>query len=391
MRQQKPATGVMNSLPADRSAAQTAEEQRTFIEAFARVRLLKIINELTEEPPVEAAVDAEAAIHPDWSDSAKLALSGLSSEDLTDSCLAGSSFLHIDIARQSRSGRYAFLDMTGLSDKQRRDLFPLLSSRSDVIGGEQVSKEVQGLNNHLRWVASNGGRPELFTTYQRSIALHGRTQNTSGQVGSMGAALAFIDAIRGIAPNAIADLDGNPPKWAMGEPPPSPEDLIQWIDEHPDCTVKAILLKNNRALVFSSSKDVNIFQSLGAPYTSAEAARLAYTEVRNDQQARHQSMHEFAVGEVKTATDPANLHERIGLASRETQTELRTDRFLMMALLTPALLSGGVASRVMNNRDLTRFSHIFNLHHCWGWDGGRERHPEHWASFTQAVRVWCGL
>jgi hypothetical protein len=150
-------------------------------------------------------------------------------------------------------------------------------------------------------------------------------------------------------------------------------------------------LRNGRAVVFSSSKDANIFQNLGKPFESARQALGAYTSVRNDQAARHQRLHEFAVGEVKTATDPANLHERLGLASRETQTELRTDRFLMMALLTPEILAGGIAGRVMNNRDLVRFSHVFNLHHCWGWDGGRERHAAHWEHFRREVATWCGL
>lgn len=81
----------------------------------------------------------------------------------------------------------------------------------------------------------------------------------------------------------------------------------------------------------------------------------------------------------------------MGLASRETQTELRTDRFLMMAVLNRDILTGGRQRRVMNNRDLTRFSHIFNLHHCWGWDGGRTRHADHWDYFFASLRKWCGL
>ena len=130
---------------------------------------------------------------------------------------------------------------------------------------------------------------------------------------------------------------------------------------------------------------------LGAPFASASDALKRFTAVAKNQRTRAQSLHEFAVGEVKTATDPANLHERMGLASRETQTELRTDRFLMMALLNAQILAGGTQGRVMNNRDLTRFSHVFNLHHCWGWDGGRSRHPAHWEAFKSSVKEWCGL
>ena len=143
--------------------------------------------------------------------------------------------------------------------------------------------------------------------------------------------------------------------------------------------------------MFASSKDANIFQSLKRPFETAKEALNSYNSVRKDAAARRQSLHEFAVGEVKTATDPANLHERMGLASRETQTELRTDRFLMMALLNREIIKGGEQGRTMNNRDVRRFSHVFNLHHCWGWDGGRERNPEHWLHFVDNVREWCGL
>jgi hypothetical protein len=62
-----------------------------------------------------------------------------------------------------------------------------------------------------------------------------------------------------------------------------------------------------------------------------------------------------------------------------------------MALLTPEILAGGVAGRLMNNRDLTRFSHVFNLHHCWGYDGGRQRNKAHWDYFVGQVKIWCGL
>lgn len=380
----------MATAPPDLDAAQSTPEQRSFVEAFARVRLLEIIATLTANPPAGAAADAEHDIHPDWKDEAKLRASGLTHDDVSAECRLGSVYLHIDVAVGSRAARQAFLEMSGLSDKQKRDLYPRLSA-ARLTDDAIVRAELASLNAHLRWVSSLGARTELFTTYQRAVGLHGRTQNTSGKVGAMGAALAFIDAIRTLDPSAIVDLDGSPPEWPLGNLPPSPEQVFEWQQARPDCTVRAILLRNGRALVFSSSKDANIFQSLSTPYGTAAEARLAYKEVRNDQQARHQRMHEFAVGEVKTAADSSNLHERVGLASRETQTELRTDRFLMMALLTPSLLTGGVANRVMNNRDLVRFSHIFNLHHCWGWDGGRGRHPAHWNSFCEAVRVWCGL
>jgi len=279
-----------------------------------------------------------------------------------------------------------FLSLTGLSDKLRKSLFPALSTRSRF-DRPAISKETARLNAWLDWVRRDGFDPYSFITYQTGIKTHGQTQNLTGAIGATGAALAFVDAIQTCAPTAIIDQEGP-------LPPPevrSPTEIFEWRSTLSDPTLKALLLANGRALVFASSKDANIFQSLKTPFQTAKEALTAYNSVRNNAAKRRQALHEFAVGEVKTATDPANLHERMGLASRETQTELRTDRFLMMALLNREIIEGGEQRRTMNNRDVRRFSHVFNLHHCWGWDGGRERNPQHWDYFVENVREWCGL
>lgn len=358
---------------------------------FARVRLIDVIDGIGGGSPVDLAARAEEVVSPDWDDFGRLEASGLTPDDVTPESRNGKTYLHVDLAAASLVARRAFLEMSGLSDKQKRDIFPALYSSSLSVDPDQLSAEVSKLNSHMMWLRANGANVELFPTYHRALAVHGRTQNTSGAVGAMGAALTFIDAIEECDRHAIVDVVGSPPPRSASGRLANPEGIYRWMKAKPRSTIKALLLRNGRALVFSSSKDANIFMSLGAAYPTANAALSAYTAVRNDQASRHQVLHEFAVGEVKTATDPANLHERLGLASRETQTELRTDRFLMMALLTPELLQGGVAGRVMNNRDLVRFSHVYNLHHCWGWDGGRERHPQHWKTFIKQVAVWCGL
>ena len=243
------------------------------------------------------------------------------------------------------------------------------------------------MNTWLDEIRSDGFDPAAFITYQRNLGLHGRAQNISGAVGAAGAAIAFVDAVNEIQPGAIMDT--------VGEVTPikvrSPKDVFEWRATGANRTLRALLLNNGRAIVFASSKDANIFMPLGEPFTDAADALKRFNAVAKSHRDRSQTLHEFAVGEVKTATDLANLHERMGLASRETQTELRTDRFLMMAVLNTEILSGGTQHRVMNNRDLVRFSHVFNLHHCWGWDGGRERHPEHWQFFKDRVQEWCGL
>jgi hypothetical protein len=338
---------------------------------------------------VEEAAKAEEALAPDWDDPAKLLESGLCAAQVDANTRAGRRYLHIDVAASPAGlrARHLFLGFTGLSDKQQKTLFPGLKSRS-LSNRLALSAEVARLNRWLDDVRADGFDPAAFITYQRSIGIHGRTQNLSGAIGAAGAAIAFVDAIRELQPDAIIDTVGELCPASVR----SPEQVYSWLGEAPNRTVRALLLKNGRAVVFASSKDANIFEPLGREsFASAQDALSRFNAVAKNQRDRAQRLHEHAVGEVKTATDPANLHERMGLASRETQTELRTDRFLMMAILNPEILTGGTQRRVMNNRDLTRFSHVFNLHHCWGWDGGRERNPEHWSFFKNSLGEWCNL
>lgn len=368
-------------------AAQSHAEVTAFIEAFAVVRLDAIIEALKPPP---AAVAAAKAIHPDWTDPAKLAESGVGSGAVDADVVAGRKYLHIDVAASpSAAGHHArelFLGMSGLSDKQQRALHPLLYG-SPPYDRPRLSGEVRTLNARLDWVRARGLDPMLFITYQQSLSIHGMTQNLTGQVGALGGALSFIEAIEELKPGAIVDMVGKPPPAGQR----SPMQLARWLAGGDDRNIKSILLGNGRALVFSASKDANIFQSLSSSYASADEALRAFGVVAKDQRKRAQALHEYAVGEIKTATDPSNLHERMGLASRETQTELRTDRFLLMAILNREFLEGGTARRVMNNRDLRRFSHVFNLHFTWGWDGARAANPAHWAYFKESVKEWCGL
>lgn len=367
-------------------AAQTAAEAQAFVDAFARVTV-KFVRDSIGKPLVEAAA-AEQAQAPDWDSAEKLAASGLTPGQIDQAARAGRKYLHIDAAakKEGKAARGLFLGLAGLSAKQRRAVFPLLSS-SPPYDSKDLSVEVARLNQWLDEIRAEGFDPANFVAYQRALAIHGQTQNLSGAIGAAGAAIAFVDAIREWWPDAIVDT--------VGEVPPenvrSPSQIYDWQRAGKDRTLKALLLKNGRAVVFASSKDANIFMPLEAPFSDAKDALRRFNAVAKDQRRRQQQLHEFAVGEVKTATDKANLHERMGLASRETQTELRTDRFLMMAVLNAEILTGGTQKRVMNNKDLTRFTHVFNLHHCWGWDGGRGRNADHWVFFKQCLKEWCGL
>lgn len=367
-------------------AAQTHAEAVAFIEAFARINVEFIRRNLGS--PVAEIARAERGLQPDWDDPRLLAESGVDPARVDDDARSGTRYLHIDVAAagDGLQATKLFLDLTGLSAKLQRVLFPALSSRPphDRV---RLAQEVRRLNAWLDWVRRDGFDPSAFVTYQRGIGIHGQTQNLTGAIGATGAAIAFIDAIQEIAPTSMVDHAGDLPPSDVR----SPAEVFEWREGNPNATVKALLLRNGRALVFASSKDANIFMPLDKPFADAGDALSRFNAVRNDRARRSQVLHEFAVGEVKTATDLNNLHERLGLASRGTQTELRADRFLMMAVLNREILEGGVQRRVMNNRDLTRFSHILNLHHCWGWDGARVRHADHWGHFVSNVRTWCGL
>lgn len=261
-------------------AAQSPLEQRDFIEAFAKVRLLEIIAGLHPNTNIARAESATYAMRPDWDDLEKLRESGIDPADVDQGCRSGSKFLHIDVAAASVIARRAFLEITGLSDKQRRDIFPELSS-STIMSARPLTEEVGRLNRLIGWLRRNGADQKLFPTYHRAVALHGRTQNRSGQVGAMGAAVAFVDAINAADATAIVDMVGEPPP-RVGGSPPDPEAVFRWMRANPLCTVKSILLANGRAIVFSSSKDATIFVKLGAPYSSAQAALAAYGTVKNE-------------------------------------------------------------------------------------------------------------
>lgn len=378
--------GKMSISDDEKTAAQTQEELLAFIEAFARISVSCVKRDLSG-PAVNTGNYHVSALN--WTDLALLNESGLTEEQVADQTSATNNYLHIDVACASngREIKRRFLDYTGLSPKQQKTIFPSLFAARPPRDRLMISREVARLNAWLDWIRTDGFNPQSFITYRRSLEIHGRTQNLSGAIGATGAVIAFVDAIKQLNPDAIIGHVGDIPPANVR----SPQEIFDWRERNPNHVTKALLLVNGRALVFASSKDANIFQSLGRSFADAEDALNKFNEVKDDREARAQSLHEFAVGEVKTATDVANLHERMGLASRETQTELRTDRFLMMAVLTRDILDGGVQRRTINNRDLTRFSQTFNLHHCWGWDGGRERNPEHWRYFIGNVQRWCGL
>jgi hypothetical protein len=370
---------------------QSEAEILSFVEAFAKVRLKDIIGKLTQPPPTAVIEADERTTAPDWADVAKLRISGIEPAAVADRAKPEQNYLHIDTAvNASQKAVEIYLAMTGLSDKQRSEIFPTLSRRDRRRRqAELLIAEVQRLNAWLDWVRRQHIDPLVFTAYHRHLSIHGAGQNVGGHIGSVGATIAFTEALNEIDPRAIRDRVGDIPPLMVR----SPEEIYDYLNAG-RTSLRALLLTNGRAVLFASDPDVAIVQPLGPPFRSAEEALKTYEPIRRQPELRRQRLHEFVLGEVKTATDRANLHERLALGSRETRDEVRTDRFLMMAILTADLVRGGSgrkSGRTLQNRDVDRFSDVFNLHHAWGWDGGREGHPAHWKSFKTRLAYWCGL
>jgi hypothetical protein len=390
---------------------QSPEEVRDFVDGFSKVRLRYIARSmatLPTAPPMQPKLSARGAAHPpitpDWSDLEKLSQSGLTPAQIALNSDPDNDWLHIDVAMDLASHQKVagFLAQTCLSDKQRRALFPGLSRKQFTSSEAQVRRrsDVPRLNAWLAWSRAEGISLALFGDYQKHLRIHGASQNAGGDVGAVGGAIAICDALLEVSPGAKLDFLGILPPTGQRDPV-SVDTFLRTHGISPESNerpLKCVLLPNRRAVVFASDPDVAIIQSLTEPFSTAKEAWRVYAEVRSDAARRNQRIVEFAVGEVKAATDASNLHERMALSTRENRSERQTDRFLMMAILTEELLVGGAGKSgrrntraPMQSREMGRMADVFNLHHAWGWDGGRQRHPEHWAWLKRRLKEWCGL
>lgn len=388
-----------------RRCAQTEEEITTFIRDMARVRLRfisgalfnpQIVGETTlgeEDPPAQNGVD--------WNDPDLLRESGLEPEELETEENLGNRFLHVDTAVNEPDWNIIqlLLQKTLLSEKQKRALFPILNKTNRPrslyrreLTREDFAKEVQRLNSFLKEAEGWGLDQELINTYQASINIHGKSQNVTGSLGAAGGIISVVDAVKEINPSVISDVFGGP----LENLPHDPIEIYEFLYEQQRRFPQSLLLRNGRAIVFATDPDVAIFQKRDGEYGDAEEALRDWEFYRRQVQDRHRYLHIDAVGEIKTAADQQNLHERLALGSRETRDEIRTDRFLLMAILTEGVIAGtgeGTQRRGtgIQNRDVERFSDVFNLYYAWGYDNGRTRHPEHWESFKERLTLWCGL
>lgn len=391
--------------------AQSPDEIRAFVEEFSKVRLRYIARAMLaaqQSVGVSRALSTKGKVAkkvtPDWSNRKKLKESGLTPTQIAASPSPQTAWLHVDVAMDpaSRNVVLDFLTQACLSDKQRRALFPGLSAVRFTSPEAQIIRriEVAHLNAWLSWSRSEGISPSLFGQYQQHLRIHGASQNAGGDVGAAGGAIAILDALLEISPGIELDLLGGLPASNKRDPISVDTFLRQRgiAPESKERPLKSILLPNSRCIIFASDPDIAIIQSLTTPFRSAQEAWDVYSDVRSDSSRRAQRIVEFAVGEVKAATDASNLHERMALSTRESRSERQTDRFLMMAILTKDLLTGGAGKNgrrntraPMQSREMGRIADLFNLHHAWGWDGGRIRHPQHWAWLKRRLKEWSGL
>lgn len=388
--------------------AMSPREVADFIEAFADVRVQGVVdglNVVVTDPPFAAI---EEKYKPDWSDPFHLEASGLTPEMVQGHDLPSALYLHYSVALTALQKEVdVYLQMSGLSDKLSKALLPILYSmvarrkvRAVVAGGEAenpaltpgaLAEEVARVNRRLVKLRESGFDPLNFLPYHRHVGIHGGSGNDVGKVGTLGAAVAIHDALQEIDPTAVVETVGQiPPPGAR-----SPWGIYRAMKTKGFKPLQAMLLRNGRCIAVRANPDVAIFQSLKGPYKTAADALTEYEAVRQHKDKRRQAVHEFAVGEIKTATDPANLHERLALGGRDLKDEVQADRFLLMAALTHDIIHGGTGKKSgrqpLQNKDVVRFSDVFNLYYAWGWDDARDRHADHWMTFKRRLAFWCDL
>jgi hypothetical protein len=331
----------------------------------------------------------------DWTDRATLLEVGIEPEWVIDA-KSREHYVHRDyLSRENWPLLQYYLERACLTDKQRRSLFPVLSRvRPQAGGGDAAAlEEVRRLNTLLHFVAELGLDYRAHTMMLKAIGTHSGWQNLSGEIGMGGAVIAVLDALRELG---ITVADVTPPAFCRGGfTNGAPIEFYRrYKSDASRWRPQAILLENGRAVLFKADPDVAIIQPLGScPFESAIDAVNRYEAVRRDLAGRRRFFHEHAVGEVKTALDPSNLFERVALAGREDQAEIRTVRFLVMAIL-PEQLMQPTRDRRRRQQSVVdrlgqRFNNIFNLYFVWNYDGVRLRHADHWSRFKAQMEEWC--
>jgi hypothetical protein len=280
-----------------------------------------------------------------------------------------------------------------VSEKSSKVLFPNLdkSRRPRGVSNGDLLDEVKTLNRYLHLVHAAGLTGDRIIAYRGDLKVHGQSQNDSGRIGAVGATVAILDALDEIQPGAVISTYGTIPSRTRS----APADIVHQMTTPGYVVPKALLLTSQRAIIFSADPDVAIVSRIGGdrPYASAQEASEEWVKLKKrTARGRTAAMHQAALGEVKTALDPSNVHERLALGSRENRSEAHAIRFLLMAILTPDIVNPErVGRRAIFSKDSQRFHDVFNLYFIWGYDGRRVAHAEHWNDFKQSLKTWTGL
>jgi len=364
-----------------------------FTEALVKLALQRVTQVDIETQSFGQRFDQIAGVL-DWSDSDLLARAGIEYGWVEGHENPHRTLMHPAFVLDSPRWVFVadYLGISMVSDKARRVLMPnLVRRRRPHVEDAVLLAEARTLNYYLHLVQESGLSGDRIIAYAGDLRTHGQGQNDSGRIGALGATVAIRDALEEIQPGVITSVSGTmPPKG-----PNTPADLVHLIGMTGYEAPRAVLLKSHRAIIFGSDPDVAIIARIGGggQYSDAQEAYEEWAANRRRPAGERQAvMHQSALGEVKTATDASNLHERIGLGSRETRQEVLATRFLMMALLTTDIVDPArEGRRAMYSPEVQRFQHVFNLYYVWGYDGARTQHAEHWEDFKAQLASWCGL
>jgi hypothetical protein len=330
----------------------------------------------------------------DWRDAGKLASVGIDIRWISNMPQPHRTFMHPDLIIYDPNWVFVrdYIAISMVSKKQSRVLMPNLAKarKPTTVSIQELMYEAKLLNYYLHLVQEAGLCGDRIMAYKGDLRTHGRSQNYSGKVGSVGAVAAVQDALAEISPGAVIDTYGTMPP----DKDKSPNGIVDQMTSPGYTLPRSLLLSSQRAVILSSDPDIAIVSRIGGErYQSAKEAADEWAELKKGTgEERNARIHQAALGEVKTALDSANIHERLALGSRETSNEVRAPRFLLMAVLTPNILDPQrTGRRAINSREIERFQEIFNLYFAWGYDSARTDHPEHWNDFKTAIRRWTAL
>jgi hypothetical protein len=363
-----------------------------FTEALVRLALMRVRE-------VEVATQAFASKFDtiagslNWKDASTLATVGIDIAWVTDMQDPHRTFMHPDFVTHDTMWGFVreYIAISMVSDKRSRVLFPNLArSRKPPASSQLFLNEARILNRYLRRVQQAGLSGDRIISYRGDLKTHGQGQNDIGFIGAVGAAVAIRDALQEISPCAIVSAYGTIPAAGSN----SPAEIAQLVQSDDYLEPRALLLSSQRAVIFTSDPDVAIVSRIGGQsYSSAEEAANHWNQLRRQSpEQRNAAVHQAALGEVKTALDTQNLHERLALGSREDRDEAFAQRFLLMAILTNDIVDPERdGRRALYSPDARRFADVFNLYFAWGYDSARAAHPEHWNDFKKALKKWTAL